>query len=326
MNSTAKNRFHFCFSTVSILTLLLCISPKNTFAADPQGHTDNGTSYGETGVQTYTFMKHGPDGALFLDPFFLPYLKDIEGKILLDAGCGAGPWSIFAAKNGAIVCGIDIQEKMIDQAKIDAEAAGIGENITFEVGDVGNMNFPADFFNQAISINVGCNLPSLEKHIQELSRVLKKGSLALITAPTSFGVVFTDGVRANETIIQDIQNVLNDNSNGTLPAKMKEFSEVYRATFAKRDGKWKLVLGDMELITGEEIWRKIPGMVVPNFYHSEKEYLTVFAENGFVLKYKYSPNFGSEEARLEYNSKGNSSLGSSYVHSSPFLIFVIEKL
>ena len=60
------------------------------------GHTERGTLYGSESVAAYDRMRHGPDGALFLDPYFMPFLINIEGKTLLDAGCGAGPWSVFA--------------------------------------------------------------------------------------------------------------------------------------------------------------------------------------------------------------------------------------
>jgi SAM-dependent methyltransferase len=283
------------------------------------GHTEKGTDYGESGVRTYTEMKHGPDGALFLDPYFLRYLEDVQGKTFLDAGCGSGPWGILAAKNGAKVYGIDIQEDMIALAKESAYTEGVDSKTFFQTGDVGHLPYSDNYFDRAISINVGCNLPSLEKHIQELNRVMKKGGIAVVTAPASFGIVFTDGSRP----VNDVISSLNDMSNISEIGKR---DEVYRATFAKRNGKWELVLDESQLIPGEEIWRKIPKMMVPNRYHPEKEYLSVFNNHGFRVKQSDSPHFQSEKIREEYNSTHEKTLGPSYVKASPFVIFVIEKI
>ncbi len=195
-----------------ILVLPFIISLSFVGALLAEGHTETGTNYGDQGVDTYAKMRHGADGNLFLDRYFLPYLKETQGQILLDAGCGAGPWAIFAADQGALVYGIDIQENMIEKAKLAALEAKVDERTMFEVGDVGNLPYPNDFFDKAVSINVGCNLPSLESHIKELKRVIKKGGSALITAPSSFGVVFTDGSNTSEKVIEDINQLLSGNN------------------------------------------------------------------------------------------------------------------
>lgn len=311
-------RFIFIAPLIAALSL--------TGAVEAQEHTATGTIYGNHGVDIYAKTRHGPDGALFLDPYFLPYLQDSQGQILLDAGCGAGPWAIFAAENGATVFGIDLQENMIEKAKLAALEANVVDKTTFEVGDVGSLPYPDDFFDRAVSLNVGCNLPFLESHVRELKRVLKKGGSALITAPSSFEVVFTDGNSSSEKMTDVINQLLSSNSQERFPiAAIQRLDEVYRATFAKREGKWVLVLDEKDLIPGEDIWRKIPKMVVPNRYHSEREYLSLFEAEGLLLKYIAHPKFLSEQERLEYNINQECSLGTSYLNSSPFAIFIVEK-
>ena len=99
----------------------------------------------------------------------------------------------------------------------------------------------------------------------------------------------------------------------------------YIATFAKREGKWNLVVDEKDLVLGEDIWRKIPKMIVPNRYHSEQEYLSLFESEGFFLKNIVHPKFLNEQERLENNVNQENPLGSSYVSASPFVIFIIEK-
>lgn len=81
----------------SCAVLLLIPSP----TLEAPHHTDKGTAYGNRGIQTYAETKHGPDGAVFLDPYFIPYLLEGDGELVLDAGCGAGPWALLAAEEGA---------------------------------------------------------------------------------------------------------------------------------------------------------------------------------------------------------------------------------
>ena len=105
----SKHLFFFVLTTlffIRFFTIQLSANESN------QSRTD----YGDQGIDTYAKTKHGPDGALFLDPFFIPHLLNLQGQVILDAGCGAGPWSIFAAKNGAFVHGIDVQDSLSKQA------------------------------------------------------------------------------------------------------------------------------------------------------------------------------------------------------------------
>lgn len=318
--STESRPNKFCFILFATFVTSLLFS-----VALHAGHTETGTDYGRQGVDTYAKMRHGPDGKLFLDPYIISFLQETQGQILLDAGCGAGPWSIFAADNGAIVYGIDIQENMVEKARLAAKEANTEENTWFEVGDVGNLPYPDAFFDKAISLNVGCNLPSLDSHVRELRRVLKNGGSALVSAPSSFGTVFTDGQNSSEKISQRINQLLSSNSQDTFPQAIQELDEIYRATFAERQGRWVLISEEQELISGEVIWRKIPKMTVPNYYHSEEEYPRLFESEGFILKDILHPKFHNEIERMEYLTHQNHPLGASYVNASPFVIFIIEK-
>ena len=255
------------------------------FAAKPTraAHSSEGTHYGTAGIAAYASNRHGPDGSLLLDPYFTPYLLHLEGKTVLDAGCGAGPWAIFAAQNGARVYGIDLQPGMVEKAREAVQEAGLESQIEIVQGDAATLPYPSAFFDLALSINVGCNLPStteaggkkigLGPHAQEMARTLKPGGLAIVTAPASLGILFTDGT-PGETLLE---TALTEHA-------LAELKEIYRATFALRDGRLSLVRDEAELLPGQEIWRKLPGLAVPNRYHSEAEYLEEFLAAGFTLK------------------------------------------
>jgi len=301
---------------LNILALLVTLSLSN-LNADSSEHTFTGTSYGQQGIDTYAQMRHGPDGALFLDPYITHYLSDLGGMVVLDAGCGAGPWSIVAAQNGAEVWGVDIQEGMITKA-IQAAAECKVDTIThFTVGDVGDLPYPEELFDRVFSINVGCNLPNLKPHIEELSRVLKEGGIAVITAPNSFGKLFT----ADGNIVKLFVALQDENPKSAV----QKLDAVYRATFVEKEGRWNPVFNENELTAGEVIWRKIPKMIVPNFYHSSIEYRSLLEETGFQIVTVFEPKFNSEAEWKLYNKTNSAKLGKEYMDNSPFVIFIAQK-
>lgn len=308
------------------------------------GHQAQGTHYGDDGVRSYAASRHGPDGGVFLDPYFVPYLIDVKDKTVLDAGCGAGPWVVFAAQQGAEVWGIDIQPQMIDLAKKAIREIGVEDRVVLEVGDVAELPFQNSFFDLGISINVGCNLPStgvafdelhmphvvgLGPHCMEMARVLKTDGEFIVTAPASFGIVFTDGT-SSEEVQNHIANVLNEISSEDpskiIASKLQQLSEVYRATFAFRDGRLSLVTDENILEEGEEIWRKIPGLAVPNRYHSEQEYLHCFQEAGLQVVNIFRPCFiNVHERKVFLEEYPEIALGDEYVGHPPFVIFQLRK-
>ncbi len=284
--------------------------------AEP-AHTAEGTDYGIQGAAAYASNRHGPDGALLLDPYFTPYLLNLEGKTVLDAGCGAAPWAVYAAQNGARVYGIDLQPAMVEKAREAAQKADLESRVEIVQGDVANLPYPSEFFDLALSINVGCNLPStteaggkkigLGPHAREMARTLKPGGLAIVTAPASLHILFTDGTPL-ETFLPRIGTSLDIKA-------LSELNGIYRATFVFRDGRLALVSDEDALIPGEEIWRKLPGLAVPNRFHSEAEYLEEFLAAGFAVKRIDRP-------RLTEKHEG---LGDAYLSHPPFIIFCFEK-
>lgn len=285
------------------------------------GHSKQGTDYSAAGAANYATFKHGKDGALFLDPYFIPFLTDMKNQVVLDAGCGAGPWAIQAAKNGARVYGIDIQNAMIERAKNNAAQEGI-DTIEFLVGSVGQLPYAENLFDKALSINVGCNLPQdvFAAHFTELFRTLKKGGKVIITAPAKFEVVFADGDQFNKQEIYDaIKNT--GSSAQDIVSSLSVLKPILRATFVVRNNKLKLVEDEKELVEGEAIWRKIPGLVVPNFYHAENSYISQLIKAGFVIDRVDQPRFPSRKAWMESASR----LSQEYSYYHPFVIFHASK-
>jgi len=83
-------------------------------------------------------------------PAMLELIGNVEGKTILDAGCGLGHYSILLAKKGAKVTGIDISDKMIHIAEKNAEEASV--NCRFFVGDLQDLSmFRSNLFDLVTS-------------------------------------------------------------------------------------------------------------------------------------------------------------------------------
>ena len=307
--------------------LSLVISFSLIHAADV-GHKEKGIDYSQpgagyatsAGVSAYATFRHGPDGARLLDPYFIPQLDSLQGKHLLDAGCGAAPWSIYAAQRGATVQAIDIQEGMIARAKKDAEKAGAQDSIQFEVGSVDNLPYQNDSFDAAISINVGCNLPSeiFQAHFKEMFRCLKPGGTAIVTAPASLKALFTSDVEPVD-LKRSIRNLLSKSSD---PKVLNELGNaVLRGSFVCKDDRLVQIDSAYELSDGDAIWRKIPGLVVPNFYHDEEAYQKAAQAAGFEITRIETPRIDSKDSL----KKDGTVLGYEYLVHPAFIILYLNK-
>ena len=98
-----------------------------------------------------------------------------QGKRILEVGCGTGTNAIhLAEKFGCHVTGIDISEKMIEQAKEKATSTNMTDKAEFMVGDAYNLQFENNRFDAVITIFVSQFL-DLPRAFKEFKRVLKVG-------------------------------------------------------------------------------------------------------------------------------------------------------
>ncbi|HSW85914.1 MAG TPA: class I SAM-dependent methyltransferase [Rhabdochlamydiaceae bacterium] len=295
-----------------------------------------GTNYGDNGVDAYAKFAHGSDLGLFLNVFVandLDQLNQQEGKKLLDAGCGAAPWSIYAAKKGAIVNAIDLQPGMIKNAKEAIEQAGpLSGRIVSEVGDATDLSFEDKMFDHAISINVGCNLPTsiFSKHFEEIGRVLKKDGTATIALPYSLDVVFTDGSKeANEVqarITKVLSGLPSNPKDQEIQNKLGELEEIVSATFAVIGNRLVLVDDINRLESGQKIWRKLTKVTIPNHYHSQDEYIKAFEKGNLKIVEISQRTLRSSEERDMINALDiHPKLGEEYERHPPFLVYHLTK-
>ena len=109
---------------------------------------------------------------------------DIQGKKLLDVGCGTGIISLLALQKGAAfaVCG-DISNTMLEMGRIKADRQGYGsDRIDFRQLDAESLPFNDASFDVVLSGMTLSLIPDQEKAVKEMVRVLRPGGLLSIGA------------------------------------------------------------------------------------------------------------------------------------------------
>ncbi|MBS1773665.1 MAG: class I SAM-dependent methyltransferase [Bacteroidetes bacterium] len=100
---------------------------------------------------------------------------DLDNKTLLDAGCGTGFFLSLAAKQGAVVTGIDLSDSQVNTAQKYLTSA------TFRVASTEDLPFADDSFDYVAANNSVQFCPNPDKALKEIYRVLKPGGTAIIT-------------------------------------------------------------------------------------------------------------------------------------------------
>lgn len=111
----------------------------------------------------------------FVYEWLASHCKD---KKVLDYGCGNGIHSIFPAKNGAEVVGIDLSEESLKIARERVRREGPEGRITFFKMDCEKIDFPANVFDIVFNSGTFYTL-DLKKAIPEIARVLKPDGILI---------------------------------------------------------------------------------------------------------------------------------------------------
>lgn len=103
-------------------------------------------------------------------------IEKLTGKIL-EVGIGSGANLKFYNQSQDIT-GIDFSSGMLEIAKTKIETYNL-RNIKLLEMDIENMEFPENSFDSILSTCVFCTVPSPEKGLKEIYRVLKPGGTAI---------------------------------------------------------------------------------------------------------------------------------------------------
>ena len=275
------------------------------------GHFSNGTRYGVDGMAAFAGHvggKHGAIGEAFYDSSIAHSLSTlVQGKKILDIGCGVGDWCHLAAQYGAkSVDGFDIQENMVDLAK---QATSHLDKVRIQVGDVGDMPYKDGSFDVAISLYVTCNLSSetFAKHFIELYRVLVPGGKAILLIPTDwcssklYTKIGVDASSVEKKITQVLSRLPKYPTTAQVAEVLKDVNDIYVTCFAvDTQGDIFHIKSNNQLRHGQPIWKQTDVVMFPNFFYSEQSTMTHILTAGLCID--RVENCFTEERRVAYNS------------------------
>jgi ubiquinone/menaquinone biosynthesis C-methylase UbiE len=125
--------------------------------------------------------------------FFKNHLPSVEGKTLLDVGCGYGGRSVHYALMGARVVGIDIKPERFKMSYFFARQHGVEKRVEFQIADAAELPFASNSFDVVISNNAIQYIANPRKSLQECRRVVKpEGLICINFGPPWFAPVCPD--------------------------------------------------------------------------------------------------------------------------------------
>lgn len=142
-----------------------------------------------------SFLKLSPEELVVNDPYsylagtkvafdyMVDRVGDIDGKIILDVGCGCGWLSAYLALHGAgSVYGFDVSSKMIEVAKKRACANNIAGKVHFEQNMAEKIEFDDKFFDIIVGISVLHHI-DIQSFGKIMAKMLKGGGKAIFIEP-----------------------------------------------------------------------------------------------------------------------------------------------
>jgi len=151
--------------------------------------TDTPHLHGGTNRQKVEFeYAHAEDFWELLSGFVSP--TDLEGKDVIDIGCGWGGKAVRYAETIALrsITGLDLPD-MIDIPEVESLAGEHGvQNVSFHTGVAENMEFPDESFDVAFMEDVLEHVRDPAAVLSEAHRVLRPGGLFVARFPSIRGV------------------------------------------------------------------------------------------------------------------------------------------
>jgi SAM-dependent methyltransferase len=103
-----------------------------------------------------------------------------HGARWVEVACGPGLIARAMAPRVGSMVGIDLTPTMVEKARADATAAGVG-NVTFEVGDATALDLPDDSLDGAITRFSLHHIPAPIRVLEEMRRVVRSGGYVIVS-------------------------------------------------------------------------------------------------------------------------------------------------
>ena len=120
----------------------------------------------------------------------LGILGDVEGRDVLELGCGAAQWTLALRGRRARAVGVDLSGQQLRHARSLAESQGIG--VPLVQGDAERLPFTSQSFDIVFCDHGAIVFASPERVVEEASRVLRPNGLMALCMSTPIRDVCVD--------------------------------------------------------------------------------------------------------------------------------------
>lgn len=159
---------------------------------------------------------------------FLKFLKKdqkykLDGKNILDLGCGTGRNANYLAEEGNSVIGIEISKTALALAK--ERAADLGVKVDYRLGDIGEpYDIPDESMDVVLDVTSSNALDEKGRavYLSEVSRVLKSGGYFFVRA------LCKDGNK-------NVKNLLKDSPGREYDTYYMKDLDLYERVFSRED-------------------------------------------------------------------------------------------
>ncbi len=173
-------------------------------------------------------------------PGISEFLGDLNGKRVLELGCGAGRMAVLLAKSGAEVTAFDLSPESVRLAKKMAEANHVDIKFVISAGE--HLPFLSESFHIVIGKSILHHLV-IELGKRDLYRVLREGGKAVFVEPMGMNPILTF-VRKyvpyphKATVGVDRPLSYKDMKAWTKEASQRQFREIQLLSMIERGFGW----------------------------------------------------------------------------------------
>lgn len=150
---------------------------------------------------------------------FMQQYVDFHQKEVLDLGCGGGILSEAIAKAGAKVTGLDIEESLIDVAKIHAQKEKL--NINYQAGNVGD--FKHEGFDIIVCMEMLEHVESPGGILKECRRLLKPGGMLFLSTINRTLKAYFELILMGEYVLKLLPRQTHDYQHFIQPAELAQY-------------------------------------------------------------------------------------------------------
>jgi len=133
-------------------------------------------------ARTWTRYANPPADTAYPLEYAYHQLGDVQGRTVLDFGCGSGANTVLLANRGARVVAVDISESLLRLAARRLEANGVLGAASFIAASAHDLPLPSDSVDVVFGIAILHHL-DLALVSREVHRVLKAGGRAIFQEP-----------------------------------------------------------------------------------------------------------------------------------------------